>query len=1259
MKKHLILTCLIIFSLCLPLWASTSKASKPSPDQAIEMLQEGNQRFVSGMSMHPNTDWHRLAQAGTENQGDHAYATVITCSDSRVPVERIFDAGVMDIFVIRVAGNVCDTDEIGSIEYGLAHVNTPVLVVLGHTQCGAVTAVTHAVHGKGHALERNIPPLVDNIQPAVEQAMHDHPNAHGDDVIPYAIEQNVWQSIEDLFLNSPSSRNLVKEGKAKVVGAIYDVASGKVKWLPEQKTSQILAKVEVNPKRALNAMADGSGHKETAHGSELDSQIEEYKDKIKAAKKSPEAAVAFLKEGNARFTSGKSIRPHLDINRLKQAGSENQGDHAVATVITCSDSRVPVEHIFDMGIMDTFVIRVAGNVCDTDEIGSIEYGLAHVHTPVLVVLGHTQCGAVTAVTHAVHGKGHALERNIPPLVDNIQPAVEQAIHDHPGAHGDEVIPYAIEQNVWQAIEDLFLNSPASRNLVKEGKAKVIGAIYDVGSGEVAWLPEYKTEQILAKAEANPNRALNAMASSSDHGSDSHHSSGHSADSHSASAGHGTESHAAHSKVEVKPVAVELIPAARLASLDAARHESSQGHTQTHGDSQEASSLSGLLKFAAVVVVLLLLAGIAWKSGFFANASLAKKLYLGFGILGLIAIVIGLAGYYFLSQTHDQQEILVDATDFDLQVRKIASLQNEFLLYGIEDKEHGERCVAQIQELIQEFEENVEVMKSHDLTDVQVQEVQDIHRAMSEYKTVFHDMVESFHEVEEIKERIDELGHEVDEALVHILHEHEQDLEKLESENAPMDQISLQVQLVEKLAECELLALKISHEEVEFLLDKHVDRVSAMEQEFSHLFGTLNAVEELVDLASHDEQKQKADHKLLSTVRQELNEYKTILAKVIEDTLLVEADVIETNVSLDTIESTAVAIAHQAEVKAAALSKQSATISVVMLGFATVFTIAVSIFMVRGISGPVNRIIDGLNESSMQVSSASGQVSSASQQLAEGATEQAAGLEETSSSLEEMSSMTRQNAENASRAEQSASQAQEAAQSGSKSIEKMNTAISDIQKSSEETAKIIKVIDEIAFQTNLLALNAAVEAARAGEAGKGFAVVAEEVRNLAMRSAEAAKNTSGMIQESVKNSNSGAEIAQEVNQALESIVSAISGTNELVAQISSASSEQAQGIEQVNTAVSQMDKVTQQNAASAEESASASEELSAQADYMTQVVGELVSLIRGGAGLNQSSGNGRGRSGLNQSDQVYHNIANGRDAGQTSRQAESVQDESNC
>lgn len=258
MNLRMLTACCIVIALAMsPAFAAKEAVQKPSPDKVIEMLKAGNKRFVEGKCEHPNIDGKRIAQAGKENQGDHAYATVITCSDSRVPAELLFDAGIMDLFIIRVAGNVCDTDEVGSIEYGLAHVHTPLLVVLGHTQCGAVTAVTHAIQGKGHALERNIPPLVDNIEPAVRRAMETHPDIKDDAIIPHAIQENVWQGIEDLFMKSAAVRDIVKKGTAKVVGAIYDVGTGKIEWLPESKVAEILNKVEADPNRAMNPMAEG------------------------------------------------------------------------------------------------------------------------------------------------------------------------------------------------------------------------------------------------------------------------------------------------------------------------------------------------------------------------------------------------------------------------------------------------------------------------------------------------------------------------------------------------------------------------------------------------------------------------------------------------------------------------------------------------------------------------------------------------------------------------------------------------------------------------------------------------------------------------------------------------------------------------------------------------------------------------------------------------------------------------------------------
>jgi methyl-accepting chemotaxis protein len=273
-------------------------------------------------------------------------------------------------------------------------------------------------------------------------------------------------------------------------------------------------------------------------------------------------------------------------------------------------------------------------------------------------------------------------------------------------------------------------------------------------------------------------------------------------------------------------------------------------------------------------------------------------------------------------------------------------------------------------------------------------------------------------------------------------------------------------------------------------------------------------------------------------------------------------------------------------------------------------VVVAFSIIRNSNRILTSIAKTLDEGSNQVVCAASQVSGSSQSLAEGASEQAASLEETSSSLEEMASMTKRNSENSQKANELAKEARTAADKGVGDMQAMSTAMEAIKVSSDDIAKIIKTIDEIAFQTNILALNAAVEAARAGEAGMGFAVVADEVRNLAQRSAQAAKETAAKIEGAITKTGQGVEISRKVSETLNEIVTKARQVDELAAEVASASREQTQGIGQVNTAVGQMDKVTQSNAANAEESAAAAEELNAQAEAMKHSVADLLNLVGG-------------------------------------------------
>ncbi len=269
---------------------------------------------------------------------------------------------------------------------------------------------------------------------------------------------------------------------------------------------------------------------------------------------------------------------------------------------------------------------------------------------------------------------------------------------------------------------------------------------------------------------------------------------------------------------------------------------------------------------------------------------------------------------------------------------------------------------------------------------------------------------------------------------------------------------------------------------------------------------------------------------------------------------------------------------------------------------------------------IEQVVSEVKSGTAQIDSGGVQIASASQTLAQGASEQASSLQQISASIEELSGQTQQSAENARQANTLAEDSKSSADRGQQEMASMADAVNEIKQSSAEISNIIKVIDEIAFQTNLLALNAAVEAARAGEAGKGFAVVAEEVRNLAQRSAEAAKNTATMIEASVKRSENGVQIAGRVGQALQEITTSTNKVNTLLSEIASAASEQATGISQINQGVSQLDQVTQQNAGNSEEMASSAEELSSQVASLNTLVEQFK--VGGGTSAQHASATGQ-------------------------------------
>jgi len=598
-------------------------------------------------------------------------------------------------------------------------------------------------------------------------------------------------------------------------------------------------------------------------------------------------------------------------------------------------------------------------------------------------------------------------------------------------------------------------------------------------------------------------------------------------------------------------------------------------------------------------------------------SLGQRILFGFTVVLAITTAVGGMALYQMSKASSNaaaldQKYLPEVEQSTHVNKGLFDARIAFRTFGLTlEKKHFDEGMKELTELKSEFKELADIATKFPELEELKKNLDRANAALDQYAEAGRETGKHAEAVVAEIAKMDAAQVAVFDACAAYLDEQHSRMDKLVAEGAPAADVQKRWSRV-----ADATVLRKLMQEVRYALTR-----ARAERDFKSVESELAKTEKIVELSANlrDKSTQETDKKSMEVVRVRAEEYRVAATELVAaSNRLAEASKKRSAAGAGLTECTdAIMTAGMTEANKGSGQTQSGlnfAVGATATGLlaSVVIGIVLALVLTRSITKPVNIVIAGMQSSSEQVAAASGQVAESSQQMAAGASEQASSLEETSASLEEMSSMTRQNADNARQANTMAGEASGAAEKGRDAMQRMTGAIEKIKKSSDETAKILKTIDEIAFQTNLLALNAAVEAARAGDAGKGFAVVAEEVRNLAQRSAEAAKNTARLIEDSQKNADNGVSVSQEVSTTLQSIVSTVKKLQQLNSEVSAASDEQSKGIEQVNTAVSEMDKVTQSNAANAEESASASEELSAQSRELQDMVRQLLFIVTGKA-----------------------------------------------